>query len=92
MTAVVLDEADRMFEMGFEYQMRSLVDQVGPIDWDRVFFCSAATPPFFVRCLLLRRLLSTAMTTADDDGDDDERIYLVCGRPDRHPRPTLLFS
>jgi superfamily II DNA/RNA helicase len=47
-TAVVLDEADRMFEMGFEYQMRSLVDQVGPIDWDRVFFCSAATPPFFV--------------------------------------------
>ena len=26
-TSVVLDEADRMFEMGFEYQMRSIVDQ-----------------------------------------------------------------
>lgn len=27
-TMVVLDEADRMFEMGFEYQMRSIVAQV----------------------------------------------------------------
>ena len=27
---VVLDEADRMFEMGFEYQMRSIVNNVRP--------------------------------------------------------------
>jgi len=27
---VVLDEADRMFEMGFEYQVRSIVEQVRP--------------------------------------------------------------
>lgn len=25
---VVLDEADRMFEMGFEYQMRSIVNNI----------------------------------------------------------------
>ncbi len=29
-TMVVLDEADRMFEMGFEYQMRSIVNQIRP--------------------------------------------------------------
>mmetsp|Transcript_32379 Transcript_32379/g.44361 ORF Transcript_32379/g.44361 Transcript_32379/m.44361 type:complete len:625 (+) Transcript_32379:410-2284(+) len=29
-TMVVLDEADRMFEMGFEYQMRSIVSNVRP--------------------------------------------------------------
>jgi ATP-dependent RNA helicase DDX42 len=29
-TIVVLDEADRMFEMGFEYQMRSIVNQIRP--------------------------------------------------------------
>jgi ATP-dependent RNA helicase DDX42 len=27
-TMVVLDEADRMFEMGFEYQMRSIVNNI----------------------------------------------------------------
>ena len=29
-TIVVLDEADRMFEMGFEYQMRSIINNVRP--------------------------------------------------------------
>ena len=29
-TMVVLDEADRMFEMGFEYQMRSIMEQIRP--------------------------------------------------------------
>jgi ATP-dependent RNA helicase DDX42 len=29
-TMVVLDEADRMFEMGFEYQMRSIVNNIRP--------------------------------------------------------------
>ncbi|KAG5190312.1 putative DEAD/DEAH box RNA helicase [Tribonema minus] len=29
-TCVVLDEADRMFDLGFGYQMRSIVDQVRP--------------------------------------------------------------
>jgi len=29
-TIVVLDEADRMFEMGFEYQMRSIVNHIRP--------------------------------------------------------------
>jgi hypothetical protein len=29
-TMVVLDEADRMFEMGFEYQMRSIVNSIRP--------------------------------------------------------------
>ena len=27
-TLAVLDEADRMFEMGFEYQMRSIVNNI----------------------------------------------------------------
>ncbi|CAM9255961.1 unnamed protein product, partial [Chrysoparadoxa australica] len=29
-TMMILDEADRMFDMGFEYQMRSIVQQVRP--------------------------------------------------------------
>lgn len=29
-TMVVLDEADRMFEMGFEYQMLSIVNNIRP--------------------------------------------------------------
>jgi superfamily II DNA/RNA helicase len=29
-TMVVLDEADRMFEMGFEYQMLSIVHSIRP--------------------------------------------------------------
>lgn len=29
-TIVVLDEADRMFEMGFEYQMRSIINNIRP--------------------------------------------------------------
>jgi ATP-dependent RNA helicase DDX42 len=39
-TFVVLDEADRMFEMGFEYQMRSIVQHVRP---DRQVLLFSAT-------------------------------------------------
>lgn len=39
-TLVVLDEADRMFEMGFEYQMRSIVSNVRP---DRQILMFSAT-------------------------------------------------
>jgi ATP-dependent RNA helicase DDX42 len=39
-TMFVLDEADRMFDMGFEYQMRSIVDQVRP---DRQVLLFSAT-------------------------------------------------
>jgi ATP-dependent RNA helicase DDX42 len=39
-TILVLDEADRMFEMGFEYQMRSIVNNVRP---DRQIMMFSAT-------------------------------------------------
>jgi ATP-dependent RNA helicase DDX42 len=39
-TMVVLDEADRMFDMGFEYQMRSIVNSIRP---DRQVLMFSAT-------------------------------------------------
>lgn len=39
-TIAVLDEADRMFEMGFEYQMRSIVNNIRP---DRQLLMFSAT-------------------------------------------------
>jgi hypothetical protein len=41
-TMVVLDEADRMFEMGFEYQMRSIVNNIRPDRQVRVQPCLGA--------------------------------------------------
>lgn len=37
-TIAVLDEADRMFEMGFEYQMRSIVQHIRPHDRQILMF------------------------------------------------------
>lgn len=42
-TFIVLDEADRMFHMGFEYQMRSIVQNVRPSRQTLLF--SATFPP-----------------------------------------------
>eukprot|EP00930_Biecheleria_cincta_P000980 TRINITY_DN10215_c1_g1_i1.p1 TRINITY_DN10215_c1_g1~~TRINITY_DN10215_c1_g1_i1.p1 ORF type:complete len:887 (+),score=162.60 TRINITY_DN10215_c1_g1_i1:136-2796(+) len=42
-TYVVLDEADRMFHMGFEYQMRSIIQNVRPSRQTMLF--SATFPP-----------------------------------------------
>ena len=42
-TMVVLDEADRMFEMGFEYQMRSILQNIRPNRQTLMF--SATWPP-----------------------------------------------
>ena len=39
-TYVVLDEADRMFSMGFEYQVRSIIGQIRP---DRQILLFSAT-------------------------------------------------
>ena len=41
-TFLVVDEADRMFDMGFEYQLRSIVNQVRP---DRQTLLFSATFP-----------------------------------------------
>jgi hypothetical protein len=41
-TMVVLDEADRMFEMGFEYQMRSIVNNIRPDRQVRMLPCLGA--------------------------------------------------
>lgn len=41
-TFVVLDEADRMFDMGFEGQMRSIIGQIRP---DRQTLLFSATMP-----------------------------------------------
>lgn len=39
-TMLILDEADRMFEMGFEYQMRSIANNIRP---DRQLLMFSAT-------------------------------------------------
>ena len=39
-TMLILDEADRMFEMGFEYQMRSIASNIRP---DRQLLMFSAT-------------------------------------------------
>ena len=41
-TYLVVDEADRMFDLGFEYQLRSIVNQIRP---DRQTLLFSATFP-----------------------------------------------
>ena len=41
-TYLVIDEADRMFDLGFEYQLRSIINQIRP-DRQTLFF-SATFP------------------------------------------------
>merc|ERR1719424_1807675 len=73
-TMVVLDEADRMFDMGFEYQVRSIVQNVRPSRQTMLF--SATFPPKIER--LAREILSSPVRiTIGEVGGAAENISQV---------------
>merc|ERR1712232_1020058 len=70
-TMVVLDEADRMFEMGFEYQVRSVVQNVRPSRQTLLF--SATFPPKIE--ILAREILKNPVRiTIGEVGQANENV------------------
>jgi len=63
-TMIVLDEADRMLQMGFEYQVRSIVENVRPSR--QTLFFSATFPPKIER--LARDLLQQPVRITIGEG------------------------
>ena len=66
-TLLVLDEADVMFSMGFDAQMRTVVSQIRP---DRQTMLFSATFP---------RRVQASVSASRDDGSDDHALQRAEG-------------
>ncbi|KAG1371363.1 hypothetical protein COCNU_16G004570 [Cocos nucifera] len=73
-TYLVLDEADRMFDLGFEPQIRSVVGQLRP---DRQTLLFSATMPYKVERLAREILTDPVRVTVGDVGMANEDITQV---------------
>ncbi len=85
-TYVVLDEADRMFDFGFEPQIRSLLGQTRP---DRQTLLFSATMPRKVERLAADALTSPVRITVGITGtanEDVKQIIEICGDDDGKQR------
>ncbi|KAJ7565134.1 hypothetical protein O6H91_02G049400 [Diphasiastrum complanatum] len=88
-TYLVLDEADRMFDLGFEPQIRSIVGQIRP---DRQTLLFSATMPRRVERLAREILTDTVRVTVGEVGRANEDItQMVTVLPsDAEKMPWLL--
>ncbi|XP_024541622.1 DEAD-box ATP-dependent RNA helicase 24 [Selaginella moellendorffii] len=73
-TYLVLDEADRMFDLGFEPQIRSIVGQIRP---DRQTLLFSATMPRRVETLAREVLSAPVRVTAGEVGRANEDVTQV---------------
>ncbi|KFK37476.1 hypothetical protein AALP_AA4G262200 [Arabis alpina] len=73
-TYLVLDEADRMFDLGFEPQVRSIVGQIRP---DRQTLLFSATMPWKVEKLAREILSDPIRVTVGEVGSANEDITQV---------------
>ncbi|KQK21989.1 DEAD-box ATP-dependent RNA helicase 24 [Brachypodium distachyon] len=73
-TYLVLDEADRMFDLGFEPQIRSIVGQIRP---DRQTLLFSATMPYKVERLAREILSDPIRVTVGQVGSANEDIKQV---------------
>lgn len=85
-TMLVLDEADRMFEMGFEYQMRSIVQNTRP---DRQLLMFSATMKKrienFAREMLTKEVRVVIGTIGQANTDIHQVVELVESVEDKWP-------
>ncbi|XP_072976138.1 DEAD-box ATP-dependent RNA helicase 24 [Typha angustifolia] len=88
-TYLVLDEADRMFDLGFEPQIRSIVGQIRP---DRQTLLFSATMPYKVERLAREILTDPIRVTVGEVGRANEDITQVVNviPSDAEKMPWLL--
>ncbi|WOL04025.1 DEAD-box ATP-dependent RNA helicase 24 [Canna indica] len=88
-TYLVLDEADRMFDLGFEPQIRSIVGQIRP---DRQTLLFSATMPYKVERLAREILSDPIRVTVGEVGMANEDITQVVNviPSDAEKMPWLL--
>ncbi|XP_058084369.1 DEAD-box ATP-dependent RNA helicase 24 isoform X2 [Magnolia sinica] len=88
-TYLVLDEADRMFDLGFEPQIRSIVGQIRP---DRQTLLFSATMPYKVERLAREILVDPVRVTVGAVGMANEDITQVVNviPSDAEKMPWLL--
>ncbi|XP_062215822.1 DEAD-box ATP-dependent RNA helicase 24 [Phragmites australis] len=88
-TYLVLDEADRMFDLGFEPQIRSIVGQIRP---DRQTLLFSATMPYKVERLARENLTDPIRVTVGQVGSANEDIKQVVNvlPSDAEKMPWLL--
>ena len=83
-TMVVLDEADRMFDMGFEYQMRSIVANIRP-DAQKFMFSATMKKPIerFALEMLNEPIRIVVGTIGMANPDIQQVVHIVSSEEDK---------
>merc|ERR1711871_205651 len=85
-TLIVLDEADRMFEMGFEFQMKSILQNIRPGRQTLMFIATMKKKiEGFAREILINPVRITVGSIGQANTDVNQSVHVLSNEMEKWP-------